>query len=105
MGWNSLTIHRPGDPLMAGVRPGDYVYYVHSFTLRAAMPRWWPPHSMARGWRAWCVMAASAARSSPRKKRRGGAFHPGGVCKGGGVMRIYPAIDLREGRVVPAAGL
>ena len=31
MGWNSLTIHRPGDPLMAGVRPGDYVYYVHSF--------------------------------------------------------------------------
>jgi imidazole glycerol-phosphate synthase subunit HisH len=31
MGWNSLTLHKPDDPLMAGVREGDYVYFVHSF--------------------------------------------------------------------------
>ncbi|MCE5343569.1 MAG: imidazole glycerol phosphate synthase subunit HisH [Eubacteriales bacterium] len=31
MGWNSLMIQKPDDPLMAGVREGDYVYFVHSF--------------------------------------------------------------------------
>ena len=31
MGWNSLDIQKPEDPLMAGVRQGAYVYYVHSF--------------------------------------------------------------------------
>ncbi len=31
MGWNSLDIKKPDDPLMHGVRQGDYVYYVHSF--------------------------------------------------------------------------
>ncbi|NLI23063.1 MAG: imidazole glycerol phosphate synthase subunit HisH [Clostridiales bacterium] len=31
MGWNSLDILKPDDPLMRGVRPGDYVYYVHSY--------------------------------------------------------------------------
>ena len=31
MGWNSLDIRNPDDPLMAGVRQGDYVYFVHSF--------------------------------------------------------------------------
>ncbi|MBX6394733.1 MAG: imidazole glycerol phosphate synthase subunit HisH [Alicyclobacillaceae bacterium] len=31
MGWNDLTIRRPDHPLMSGVRPGDYVYFVHSY--------------------------------------------------------------------------
>ena len=31
MGWNSLTIQKPDDPLMAGIKQGDYVYFVHSF--------------------------------------------------------------------------
>ncbi|HNX62802.1 MAG TPA: imidazole glycerol phosphate synthase subunit HisH [Candidatus Limiplasma sp.] len=31
MGWNSLDIRNPDDPLMAGIRQGDYVYFVHSF--------------------------------------------------------------------------
>jgi glutamine amidotransferase len=31
MGWNSLDIRKPADPLMQGVKQGDYVYYVHSF--------------------------------------------------------------------------
>ena len=31
MGWNSLDIRKPGDSLMRGVHPGDFVYYVHSF--------------------------------------------------------------------------
>jgi len=31
MGWNNLDIAKPDDPLMAGVKAGDYVYFVHSF--------------------------------------------------------------------------
>jgi imidazole glycerol-phosphate synthase subunit HisH len=31
MGWNSLDVAKPADPLMAGVKQGDYVYFVHSF--------------------------------------------------------------------------
>lgn len=30
MGWNQLTLVR-GDPLLEGVSPNDYVYFVHSF--------------------------------------------------------------------------
>jgi glutamine amidotransferase len=31
IGWNSLNIQKPSDPLMKYVKNGDYVYYVHSF--------------------------------------------------------------------------
>ena len=31
MGWNSLDIRKPEDPLLAQVRQGDYVYFVHSY--------------------------------------------------------------------------
>lgn len=31
MGWNSLDILKPDDPLVKGIHQGDYVYYVHSF--------------------------------------------------------------------------
>ena len=31
MGWNSLDIQKPDDPLLQGVQQGDYVYFVHSF--------------------------------------------------------------------------
>lgn len=34
MGWNSLEI-RPGAKLFAGVGQGDYVYFVHSYYLKA----------------------------------------------------------------------
>ncbi|MCI6885920.1 MAG: imidazole glycerol phosphate synthase subunit HisH [Lachnospiraceae bacterium] len=35
MGWNSLEI-RPGTRLFAGVENGSYVYFVHSYYLKAA---------------------------------------------------------------------
>ena len=35
MGWNSLEI-RPGSRLFAGIPSGEYVYFVHSYYLRAA---------------------------------------------------------------------
>ena len=36
MGWNGLAF-RPGcHPLLAGIAPGDQVYFVHSFAFRAA---------------------------------------------------------------------
>ncbi len=31
MGWNSLDIRKPDDPLLKGVKQGDFVYFVHSF--------------------------------------------------------------------------
>lgn len=32
MGWNTLSIERPC-PLLEGIRPGDYAYFVHSYSL------------------------------------------------------------------------
>lgn len=31
MGWNSLRMAKPEDPLVSGIREGDFVYYVHSY--------------------------------------------------------------------------
>ena len=31
MGWNSLSFAKKSDPLLNGLREGDFVYYVHSF--------------------------------------------------------------------------
>lgn len=31
IGWNSLHLLKPDDPLLTNTREGDYVYYVHSF--------------------------------------------------------------------------
>ncbi|HEY7688503.1 MAG TPA: imidazole glycerol phosphate synthase subunit HisH [Dongiaceae bacterium] len=31
MGWNDVTPQRAGDPLLAGLAPGQQAYYVHSF--------------------------------------------------------------------------
>lgn len=31
MGWNSLDFRKPDDPLLRGVKPGGFVYFVHSF--------------------------------------------------------------------------
>lgn len=33
MGWNSLTIRATGDPLIAGLDDGAYVYFVHGYAL------------------------------------------------------------------------
>ncbi|HVM66241.1 MAG TPA: imidazole glycerol phosphate synthase subunit HisH [Acidimicrobiales bacterium] len=32
MQWNQLHLNRPGDPLLAGVREGDWAYFVHSYS-------------------------------------------------------------------------
>lgn len=34
MGWNTLDVHRDS-PLLADIRPGDYVYFVHSYHAQA----------------------------------------------------------------------
>jgi glutamine amidotransferase len=31
MQWNKLRLGRPGDPLFAGIRDGDWAYFVHSY--------------------------------------------------------------------------
>ena len=31
MGWNSLTLEKPDNPLLAGIRPDENVYFVHSY--------------------------------------------------------------------------
>jgi glutamine amidotransferase len=31
MGWNTIRAEQPGDPLLDGLAPEEYVYFVHSF--------------------------------------------------------------------------
>ena len=31
MGWNSLAIEQPDNPLLSGLGPAEYVYFVHSY--------------------------------------------------------------------------
>jgi len=31
MGWNSLVPGKPDHPLLTRIRPGEYMYFVHSF--------------------------------------------------------------------------
>ena len=38
MGWNALAFEPGGHPLLDGLRPGDDVYFVHSYALRGARP-------------------------------------------------------------------
>jgi glutamine amidotransferase len=34
MGWNALQFEPDSHPLLAGLRPGDHTYFVHSYALR-----------------------------------------------------------------------
>jgi glutamine amidotransferase len=36
MGWNQLTLKQAHNPLLDGIADGDYVYFVHSYHVRAA---------------------------------------------------------------------
>ena len=38
MGWNGLDFTPGAHPLLEGLRPGDEVYFVHSYALRGAAP-------------------------------------------------------------------
>ena len=38
MGWNALDFTPGSHPLLDGLRPGDDVYFVHSYALRGARP-------------------------------------------------------------------
>lgn len=38
MGWNALDFTPGAHPLLDGVRPGDHVYFVHSYALTGADP-------------------------------------------------------------------
>jgi imidazole glycerol-phosphate synthase subunit HisH len=38
MGWNELAFEAESHPLLAGLKPGDHAYFVHSFALRASRP-------------------------------------------------------------------
>ncbi len=31
MGWNQIEIKKPGNPLLKGLKSGDYLYFVHSY--------------------------------------------------------------------------
>ncbi len=38
MGWNDLAFQPGAHPLLNGIKPGDHVYFVHSYHLRSANP-------------------------------------------------------------------
>ena len=101
MGWNSLDIRRPEDPLVTNVHQGDYVYYVHSFYATDC-------DDALIATSQYGAAIAGVVRNGnvcgtqfhPEKSGTVRAFHTCILCKGGRVMLIYPAIDLRGGRVV-----
>jgi glutamine amidotransferase len=31
IGWNTITLHQPSSPLLAGISSGEFVYFVHSY--------------------------------------------------------------------------
>jgi imidazole glycerol-phosphate synthase subunit HisH len=37
-GWNALDLRHPEHPLLAGLSPGDHVYFVHSYRFRPEEP-------------------------------------------------------------------
>jgi glutamine amidotransferase len=39
MGWNELILEQPDHPFLAGIAPGDHVYFVHSYQFATASPR------------------------------------------------------------------
>lgn len=49
IGWNRLDIvpGRENDPLFKYTKPGEYVYYVHSFYAKTVLPTRWLPVSTA----------------------------------------------------------
>jgi glutamine amidotransferase len=36
MGWNDLTLEQPDHPVLAGIKTGDHVYFVHSYAFHPA---------------------------------------------------------------------
>ena len=64
MGWNRLTPVRPS-PLTAGIGPGDYVYFVHSYALAPG------PDTIAT-----CGYGAPFTAVVSRGNFHGAQFHP-----------------------------
>lgn len=66
MGWNQLEFPRP-DELFAGVRPGEFVYFVHSF---------YPVTEDERDVAAWADYGGKFAAAVSRGNVYGMQFHP-----------------------------
>ena len=85
IGWNALDIVRP-HPIFKSVRPGDCVYFVHSFYVPADNP------SVT----AWAEYGVNVTAAAERDNVMGCQFHPE---KSGGVgLRILKAFCEMEGR-------
>lgn len=81
IGWNSLHLVRPENPLMANTREGDFVYFVHSFYVKGCgdalvAGRRIRRDGARRGGAGQCVRLPV----SPGKKRRSRPAHPAGFC-------------------------
>ena len=68
MGWNALHLTNPDSRLFAGTKEGEHVYFVHSFTPRAAGILWQPPRSTASPLPLPWSRGIFSAVSSTRKK-------------------------------------
>jgi imidazole glycerol-phosphate synthase subunit HisH len=73
MGWNRLTRSR-ADPLLEGIGPGEYFYFVHSYAVPAAQP---PSSSQ---WQPWALAEVQYGQAVCAAVRRGNfcgtQFHP-----------------------------
>ena len=71
IGWNSLHLVRPENPLMANTREGDFVYFVHSFYAKGC------GDVLVAGAEYGVTVPGAVA---PGKKRRSRPAHPAGFC-------------------------
>ena len=101
MGWNSLDMEQPDDPLLQGIRQGDFVYFVHSFyaadcdtALVATAHYGIPLTAIVRNGN------VCGTQFHPEKSGETGLENPIQLRQRSGHMLIFPAIDLRGGKVV-----
>ena len=99
MGWNQLSLRRES-PLTAGIADGDYVYFVHSYSVAARRRRRSRPAITAASSRLSCSSGnffGDAVPPGALRRRR-----PATACEfpEPARMELIPAIDLRGGRCV-----
>lgn len=78
MGWNALNVAHPDDPLLKGVKDGDYVYFVHSFYA--------VPDSFEQSVAAWADYSIPVPGVVRRDNVVGTQFHPEKSARVGAVM-------------------
>ena len=96
IGWNSLHLVRPENPLMANTREGDFVYFVHSFYVKGC------GDALVAGAEYGVTVPGAVARGNVY----GCQFHPEKSGEAGlRILRAFAALCTGIDRNRPAGGV